>query len=329
MRTTGSALAVGLLLWPAVAGAEVRVPSIGQPSPFYGAAGTGVTVTASAQPTELTADQFLVYTLRVSKLDNPADVQRPDLNEIDAFRTAFQVEDDKTTEPEPAGTRIFRYRLRPRRADVAAVPAFTFPYYDPSQPQPADNPGFPFRKARTQPIPLRVTKAPAPPPLPPVPLDVPAFMESPAVGTRTAVPAWAWWLAAALPPVLAVGGCAAWRAVNPAGARLARRRRSRAARTALRALHGFGRHAPADPAAVVWCVAAYLAERFDLPGVFRTPAELAARLREAGADATTIAECECFLTAADAARFAPAPDVTGEALVADAERLVRRLEGEA
>ena len=69
MRTIGSALALAVLLLPA-ATAEVRIPAIGQPSPFYGAAGKGVTVTASADPKELTVDDFLVYTLRVSKLDN-------------------------------------------------------------------------------------------------------------------------------------------------------------------------------------------------------------------------------------------------------------------
>ena len=52
-------------------------------------------------------------------------------------------------------------------------------------------------------------------------------------------------------------------------------------------------------------------------------------LREAGADANTVAECEGFLREADAARFAPSPEVTGEALIADAERLIRRQEGEA
>ncbi|HKB05214.1 MAG TPA: hypothetical protein VKD90_23520 [Gemmataceae bacterium] len=325
---TGSALALPLLLAAAAVG-EVRIPAIGQPSPFYGAAGKGVTVTANAEPTELTADDFVTYTLRVSKLDNAADVQRPDLNEIEPFRTDFQIEDEKTAEVEPAGTRIFRYRLRPRRADVVAIPVFTLPYYDPSQPQPADNPGFPFRRARTQPIPLRVRKPAGPPPLPPVPLDVPDFAATPAVSTPTAVPGWAWWLAAAVPPVVAVGGCAVWRALNPAGARLARRRRSRAARSALRTLHGLARHTPADPAAVVWCVSAYLAERFDLPGVFRTPNELAARLREAGASPAIATECEAFVRAADAARFAPGPDTSCEALIADAERLVRQLEDEA
>ena len=130
---------------------------------------------------------------------------------------------------------------------------------------------------------MRIDKAAAPP-LPVVPLDVPAFTATPAVGTsaRRARPG-----PGGSPPHCrrssAVGCVCRLAGLNPAGARLARRRRSRAARTALRTLHALGRHPPADPAAVVCCVATYLAERYDLPGVFRTPAELARRLREAGA----------------------------------------------
>jgi hypothetical protein len=328
VRTTGSAsLAVAGLLFGSLAhAAEVRIPAIGQPSPFYGAAGTGVAISATADPTHLHLDDWLVYTLRIEKLANAADVRRPDLNAINEFASAFQIE-DAATPIEPKGARLFRYRLRPRRSDVTSIPAFTFPYYDPNIAQPPDQPGFPFRRARTEPIPIVVTKKTTPP-LPPMPVEVPAFAESPATSAPVHVPAWAWWLAAALPPMVALGGCAAWRALNPAGARLARRRRSRAARAALRALHSFDRHPPVDPAAVVWCVSGYLAERFDLPGVFRTPGDLAGRLREAGADPATVSECQAFLHAADVARFAPRPDVTGEALIADAERLVRRLEGE-
>lgn len=324
-----------LALWPTTvllvaalaAHAEVAIPSIGQPTPFYGAAGRGVKVEATADPTDLALEGTITFTLRVRNLENAADVRRPDLTELDAFRD-FQVEDDSTPESEAAGTRVFRYQLRPRRASVTEIPAIAFPYYDPSLPQPADRPDFPFRKARTEAIPIRIQKQ-ATPTMPAAPLEVPAFAATPAVASRTEIPGWAWWLAAALPPVAAVGGCVVWQILNPAGARLARRRRSRAARTAIKTLHGIGRHPPADPAAVVAAVANYLAERYDLPGLFRTPADLGRRLREGGADDAVAAECEAFVAEADAARFAPSPEVTGEALVADAERLVRRLEGEA
>jgi hypothetical protein len=319
--------ACSLIVFGATAAAGVDIPTLGQPSPFYGAAGKGVKVEAAAEPTELTLDGTILLTLRVTNLVNAPDVRRPDLGELDAFRD-FQIDDDSTPEPEASGTRIFRYRLRPRRATVAAIPGIVFPYYDPSFPQPADRPDLPFRKARTEPIPIQIHKV-APPPAVVVPLDVPAFAASPATASTWDVPGWAWWLAALLPPVAAIGGCAIWQILNPAGARLARRRRSRAARSAIRTLHGLQRHPPADPATVVAAVVTYLAERHDLPGLFRTPVELAGRLRQAGAVDETVTECELFLRAADSARFAPYPDVTGDALIAQAERLIRRQEGEA
>jgi hypothetical protein len=316
-----------LLLLASVAHAQVNIPVVGQPSPFYGAAGKDVKVEARARPTEITLDDAIIYTLRIRNLVNAADVERPDLNAIEDFARDFQIEDDPTQEAEPAGTRIFQYRLRPRTLKMQAIPPLVFPYYDPNLPQPADRPEFPFRKVRTEPIAIRVRKA-APPLLPVEPVDVPEFAET-LPEQSMEWPRWAWWAAAAGPPVVALGWCAAWRVMNPAGARLVRRRRSRAARTALRTLHSLGRHATPDPGAVVGCVATYLAEHYDLPGIFRTPGDLAKRLREAGAAPETIAECEAFLRAADAARFAPTPAGSIEALIADAERLVRHQEGEA
>ena len=319
----GSTLALFLV----VPAAAADIPTVGRPSPFYGAAGKDVKVEATAEPTVLSLDDAITLTLRVRNLDNAADVQRPNLADLDVFRD-FQVEDDPTPESEPAGTRAFRYQLRPRQATVANIPGIVFPYFDPSVPQPADRPELPVRKARTDPITIRIDKK-APPPLPAVLLEVPAFAAAPATDRTVEVPGWVWWLAAMLPPVVAVGGCVIWQILNPVGARLARKRRSRAARTAIRTLHSLGRHPPADPAAVVAAVVGYLAERYDLPGLFRTPGDLARRLREAGADAEAVAECEAFVREADAARFAPAPHLTDDVLIADAERLIRRQEGEA
>jgi hypothetical protein len=304
----------------------VPIPVVGQPSPFSGAAGSDVTVETTASPTELTIDDSILLTIRVSRLVNADDVQRPDVSAIDEFRREFQIDDEPTTEPEPKGTRIFRYRLRPRSTKVKAIPGLVFSYYDPNLPQPADRPEFPFRKARTKPIAIRIVKA-APPVLPVVPLDVPPFAETLAEPSP-GIPTWAWWLIAAGPPIVAIVWCAVWRAMNPVGDRLARRRRSRAARLAMRTLHSFARHSPADPSAVVGCVAIYLAERFDLPGVFRTPADLAHHLRKANASDEMVAECVEFLRVGDAARFAPSPEVSAELLIADAERLIRRQEGE-
>ena len=316
-----------LVLVVAALAAAADIPTVGRPSPFYGAAGRNVTVEATAEPTVLSLDGTITFTLRVRNLDNAPDVQRPNLGELDAFRD-FQVDDEPTLEPESVGTRVFRYRLRPRQATVTNIPGVVFPYFDPSLPQPAGRPEVPFRKARTDPIPIRIEKK-VPPPLQAVPLDVPPFAAAPATSRSVEVPGWVWWLAAVLPPVAAVGGCVVWQILNPVGARLARKRRSRAARTAIRTLYTLGRYPPVDPAAVVAAVVGYLAERYDLPGLFRTPADLARRLRDAGADADTVAECEAFVREADAARFAPAPHLSGDILIADAERLIRRQEGEA
>jgi hypothetical protein len=330
VRTTGKrATLIGvmaLIIAPATR-AEVAIPVIGQPSPFYGAAGKAIKVEARADPVELSVDDSLVYTLTIRNLLNPADVQRPDLGEIEAFRRSFQIDDVTDPVTEPAGTRVFRYRLRPRRADITAIPKLTFPYYNPNLPQPADMPGFPFQRVQTDEIPIRIRKA-APPAVAAGPVDVPPFAESLAGHSTAAVPGWAWWLAAVAPPVIALVGCAVWRGLNPEGTRLARRRRSRAARTALKNLHSLGRHPPVDLAAVVWAVAGYLAERYDLPGVFRTPGEVADRMREAGANKAEVIACADFFHEADAARFSPTPEVTAEVVLADAERLIRCQEGD-
>ncbi|HEX3146844.1 MAG TPA: hypothetical protein VHR66_02010 [Gemmataceae bacterium] len=314
-----------ILSSPAVGRAEVDIPSIGQPVPFYGAAGKNVRVEANVEPIELGPNDFLTLKLTISRLDNASDVRRPELGELDAFRD-FQIDDDANSEPDPPGQRVFRYRLRPRRAAVTAVPGFVFPYFDPTLEQPPDRPDFPFRKARTEPIAIRVRKTERP--LQIVPVDVPSFAAVPAVDSAFAIPDWVQWLALAMPPALAIGICVLWQIMNPAGARLARRRRSRAARSALKMLNDLPRRASDDATPVAHVIAAYLAERFDLPGLYITPADLGNRLAELGVDAATAASCEEFMRAVDAARFAPTAIESTAAIIRDAENLVRHLEGE-
>src|SRR5262245_61265476 len=81
VRTTGSLLL--LRCGTAAAVGEVSIPVVGQPSPFYGAAGSGVKIETIASPVELAIDDSLLFTIRVSKLVNADDVQRPDLSAID------------------------------------------------------------------------------------------------------------------------------------------------------------------------------------------------------------------------------------------------------
>ncbi len=318
---------VGVLL-PLSARAELNIPVVGRPTPFYDAAGKDVVAEATAEPTDVTPDDSIAFTLTIRNLRNPDEVRKPDLEDLEPFRRAFRIEDDATPISEPAGTRIFRYRLRPRGADVHEIPKLTFPYYDPDRPQPPDRPDFPFRRAETKPIAIRVVKTAAPP-LPIVPLEVPEFAASLATPGATEVPNFVWWLAVAIPPFAAAGFVLVWRLLNPEGSRLARRRRSRAARIALKALHAAGRYRPDDATPVVEILAGYLSERFDMSGVFRTPGDVTNRLREANASSELVDECAGFFHAADVARFAPSAGFGAESLRADAERLIRRLEGDA
>lgn len=321
MRTIGSASLALWLFCAANAIAAVDIPVLGRPTPFYGGAGSDVKLIVSAAPTDVTIDDSILLTIRVENLVNAKDVERINLEEIEAFHRDFQIADELTPESEPNGTRIFRYRLRPRQLSIAEIPRLVFPYYDPKLPQPADKPDFPFRRARSESIPIRVRKE-APPPIPVEPLDVPAFAMSLAE-PKASVPGWIWWIGAFAPPVVAIGWCAIWRAINPVGDRLVRRRRSRAARLAIKSL----RHAD-DATAIVQSVVIYLAEHFELPGIIRVPRDLARLLGDARVDGPTIDECVAFINASDSVRFAPFPVIEAEQLRVQGENLIRRLEGE-
>lgn len=326
MRTTGKFLAFAMLAYGSTIRAEVSIPVVGQPSPFYGAAGKKVKIEATATPTELTLDDTILYTLRIEGLLNAADVERPNLADIELFSRDFQIEDDPKVVEEKPGTRVFQYRLRPRGMKIKVIPEFMFPYYDPGVPQPPDRPELPFRKVRTTAILLSIRKA-ALPPRAIVPLEVPAFAESLAP-SGTDWPRWTMWLGIVAPPFIAIGWFIIWRLLNPEGARLARRQKSRAARSALRSLQLLGRNAATSSGDVVRCATIYLTHRYNLPGVFRTPGELSEHLREARAGDMIIAESEAFLRMADATRFAPNSSPISDALVADAERLIRLAEGD-
>ncbi|WP_020471671.1 BatD family protein [Zavarzinella formosa] len=160
---------------------EVTIPVVGQPERFFGAAGHGVTIKVDVEPTTFTRDEYCTLTLRVAKLLNAPNVRRPNLEDLDdmgVFKRDFQAEALPDGPTVKADERVFRYRLRPRRSDIAEVPGIVFRYYDSNLPQTPDRPGLPFRTAHTDAIPITVTKPADPPVLPPTPLEIPAFAES-------------------------------------------------------------------------------------------------------------------------------------------------------
>lgn len=154
----------------------VTIPVVGQPDKhFYGAAGRGVTLTATVEPAAFSRNESCILTLRVTKLLNAPALRQPKLDEIEAFQRDFQV-DELPDGPAKANERVFRYRLRPRSTDVTEIPEITYRYFDPNVI--SDVPAQRFRTTRSEAIPITVTKPADPPVLPPVPLDIPAFAES-------------------------------------------------------------------------------------------------------------------------------------------------------
>lgn len=215
------------LAGPAAADA-VTIPVVGRPMPFFGAAGHTVTATAAVEPTAISRDQSCTLTLRLGNLLNAADVRRPTLEDFEDFQD-FQVTalpDGQSGKDE----RVFRYELRPRRVGTLEVPVIAIAYYDPRRQLD------PFRKARTEAVPVTVTKPAEPPPVPPTPLDVPDFAETLADAPAPwATPRYLFRVLGVLTvPLVALGGYFWWK--NPGDDVHRRRLRSRVARRTVRHL---------------------------------------------------------------------------------------------
>lgn len=297
----------------ASASAEVTIPVVGRPTPFINAAGSPMTATASVSTTVPAVDDPIIYTLTLGGLLNPADVTRPTLPEFDAdFRITDDGEGSAT-----ATSRTFRYTLLPRRPTVATIPVVAIHYYDPRIKQPTDQPKLPFRIARTEPITIHIRKAEEPTRVP-VPLEVPPFAERFVEDTSGVAPA-LWTLAIVGPPFVAIVICAIGWYSRPAGQRLLRRRRSRAARIALAKLEN------AEPEAIVAAVGRYFVDRFDLPGVPDTAHAVDDVLTRADVERPIRDRAIAFLHLADAARFAPSSFVAND-LSEAASALIRHIE---
>jgi hypothetical protein len=309
----------------AVACAAAAPPFFEPKEGFYKARGPAVKVAWAVDRTELPEGEALTATLTVRGAANPHEVVRPDLRKLPEYSTRFEIE-DVPGKPAAAGAKevAFVYRLRPRTRDVTRLPTLEF-WYDSGAAV-----GNPFQLIRVKGPALTVTAAP-PKALPaPVPIDAPdrAFelVTGPPVLDREPFAAGpgAWLVLLAAGPLVAGGWVVAWRRLYPDAARLARLRRSRAARRAIDAVRRAGRSP--DPAAVIAAaVLGYLRTRFPLPPGADTPAEVGAGLRAAGLPAEPVGAAVELLRRCDEARFAAASD-TGPSLPAGAEALVLRLE---
>lgn len=294
---------------------------------YYKAQGAKVTVKWELDRDAVPEDGHLVATLVVAGAANPHEVVRPDLGKLPAFRDRFQVEDVPGKPPAASAKSVsFAYKLRPRTAKVDRVPTLLFAYYNPQAPG-ADK----FRQTKAEGKPITVTPAPPRPAPAAIPLDVPDHLFEVATGPEVldrepfAPGAWLWLGLAAAAPVAAGGWYLVWRRMYPDAVRLARLRRSRAARRAIDAVRRAARSAD-PPGTVAAAVLGYVRARYPLPPGAETPGELGDALRAAGLPDADADAAVGFFRRCDEARFAAASD-TRLSLAAEAEALVTRLEG--
>lgn len=119
-------------LWFNSSSHSAEPPIVGRPADFSGAIGGPFAVTASIEPNEVAVEQPFVLTMHIMGPGNLRAMPRPALGKQPAFQS-FAVDDldDEFKDGSPP-SRVFRYRLRPRTADVREVPAIRFVYFNPA-----------------------------------------------------------------------------------------------------------------------------------------------------------------------------------------------------
>jgi hypothetical protein len=314
-------LAAALLL-PTAARADAP-PIKNRPDNFSDAVGT-FEISMAAKPTTVRFGQPLTLTVRVTAT---GPVQQPprrtELRDLPTFRKHFYIENlpGPDDDPASAGNKNaweFTYRLKPRTTHVDAIPSLPFVYYKPASPgRPLARGSYQTRYAprielTVQPPETETTPSAGTPEVPALkaPESVYRIVEGPAVLRRPSAWDHAGPVVAAVAlagvPLLCAGWYVLWRRRYPDAARLARKRRSLAARQALRALEALPKQPPDEQARqAAAIVALYLRERVELTTVAPTPEEAALRLRQAGLSAGSSDAVADFLRSCDAARFAP------------------------
>jgi hypothetical protein len=302
-----------LALTSACPAADDEPPIVGQPDFFNGAVGR-FRAAASADKVKVQAEDPLAYTVRVTaegKAKQPP--RRPTLADFPGFADAFYIEDVGPAEGKQPDRQTweFAYRLKPKSTAVKAVPGFPFVFFRPGfQP-----PRFGYMTVYVKEIPITVTPREAVPvPAKPVAGSEATFaladgdvLRHDSVGQMPGPVVLV--LMLLVPPLGCVAWYVVWRRLDPAAARLARRRRSRAAQEALKSLDSIDRSRDAEEQArqAAAAVAHYLRQRLELPVVEPTPAEAEAHLRRHGISQTLAGQTTDFLRTCAAVRFDPQP----------------------
>jgi hypothetical protein len=323
-----------LLTWSAKAD-DVEPPVAGRPELFSGAVGD-YRLTTRAAPTELSAEDALTLTVRLTGTGPLRGVVRPDLRRLPRFAKVFHIENGPERDLPKEHAREYDYRLRPRSADVKEVPALPFVFFKPGL-VPASR-GYQTRYAPAIPLTVRPRAEVSPTAVQgggePVraPDDLYAIVAGDAVlrqEARFTLPAWVFFVGLYGPPLVCLGWQLVWLWRHPKEARLLWERRRAAARHALHALGKLGR-APTEQRAggAAAVVVDYLRQRANLAALQPNPREIMACLRTAGLPAAAAERVADFFAACDLARYAPGLAADGRDWPDEARRLVLDLEAQ-
>jgi hypothetical protein len=319
-----------------------EIPQVGRPAdiPFSEASGS-FRIETDVDREIVPVDDPIVLTIRIVAT-GPVRLppQRLALADLPAFSSQFRIEDlpDVPPEAQVIGLQMggalnglfvpappidweFNYRLRPRSTAVPAVPDVPLAFFNPKiqrfQVQYAD--AIPIEVRPRAQVELRVR----------VPDWASELATGPAVRETWQEPSLPPVWSLLIPPLACLVWYGIWRWCYPNLVRVARQRRSRAARQALRMLKPKTDDVRQGARLAGAALTQYLHLRHDLP--FREPApdEVADHLRRLGCSPEVIAEISGFYSNCAAARFQSAPGPNVSNLKREASRLILTLEEQA
>jgi len=286
------------------------IPIIGRPTAgFYGAAGTGVTVTATVDPTEVPLDEWLTLTLTVRKVIDPRDIEKPTLRTLEEFKT-FQINESASLDPqtEKPGERVFIYKLRPVSIDVTQVPLIDFYYYDPRRVVAPNRPQDKFPRTASNAVTIRVLPAKVSNEI------APEFSNKFQCRWLTpSVPSWYLLLG----PIIAISWVVCWRCWFPSEYRLRALLRNRVARQAVAGFRNGD-----EPEAVL---SRYLSERFSINASLHDQAPFRQAMFDAGIGPDAVEAVMNFLQPVRFRRYSGLND--DPPYREEGIRLIERLEG--
>jgi hypothetical protein len=318
---------------PAQNPSKLVPPAANQPISFrnFGRpVGTKFKATMQADTHELRLDSSLTLTIHVDYEGPDGETpQDPPKEPIlgDGFTSAFRIE-DMHTESEH-GSWTFACRLTPLSDKVDRIPTLLFTYFSPLGYQTLALPAIDIKVRPREKVKAEQVDKAGDLPLAGTPVSRLASGEQLlARKDRWVLPSLPAIIALlVLPPLVCLVWYRLWRQLFPDDALRLRRRRSRAARSALRGLD-LARVARPDIRATLAAsiVANYLKERLDLSIQEPTPRETAHHLERVGCSKDSVQRATEFFDVCDSARFAADASTGREHIVGLAEDLIQTLE---